>query len=291
MMRIKWVMVIFMVFGAAWAYCGGLTEENLVNVQEINVNGVNNIEVSYRWERISLFSGTTDTLIIKEYMSRDNSRYYAVVSNVDGKLTVTRGRRPWGILINTFDVRVEVYLPVSYRNAVTIKATSGKIDAAGELICGNIAIENSSGDILLNAVTTESARFKTRSGRIAAGPVSGEVSAESSSGRIELDMAGGALTAKATSGSIRCTVSENTGGISLTTSSGSVTLNVPQTLGFNFSSRTSSGSVSTPFPGKLFSPVSDRHTVQGVVNSESAEAVPAINIRTTSGSVRVRWLE
>lgn len=291
-MKTKLAMAAFFLLGAAAAYCGGLSESNLVNVREIPLDGVNSIAVAYTWERISLFNGTSDTLIIKEYMSRDNSRYYAVITNENGALTVKKGRRPWGILFNTFDVRIEVYLPASYANTVTIKATSGKIEAAGELACKNITIENTSGSVSLNAVTAESANVGTTSGRITIGSISGDVSAKTTSGRIELNSAGGAVTTKSTSGSVRCTASENTGDISLTTTSGGVTLNVPKTLGFNFSARTSSGSLSTPFPEKLFSPVTDRHTVQGVVTGGSVgETLPAITIRTDSGSVRVRWVE
>jgi hypothetical protein len=36
------------------------------------------------------------------------------------------------------------------------------------------------------------------------------------------------------------------------------------------------------------SPVTDRHTIQGAVNG-GGETIPTINIRTSSGSVRVRW--
>jgi DUF4097 and DUF4098 domain-containing protein YvlB len=330
-----------------WAYCGGLKESDLVNVQEIALDHINTIEVSYRWENIVLLSGTTETLIIKEYMSRDKTEYYAAINNRGGTLTIERGKRPLGILFNTFNVRVEVYLPASYRNAITIRATSGKIEAPGELVCSHITIENASGgitvnaltaesvdlettsgsircetvngnvnfrttsgSIAVNAVTAESARFKTTSGSIrcetvsgtidlrttsgsiAAGSIDGDVSAEATSGGITLNQVRGGLTAKTTSGSIRSTVAEGAGDIALTATSGGVTLNLPETFAFSFSSRTSSGSLNTPFADKLFSPVSDRHSAQGVVgNAAAARTIPAITIQTYSGSIRVRWID
>jgi lia operon protein LiaG len=290
-MKIKVVVVVFFIVNVMSVYCGGLKEENLVNEREIGLEHIDTIEIAYRWEEINLFRSNTDSLVIKEYMSRDNSNYYAAINTSNGRLIIERGKRPLGILFNTFNVRVEVYLPASYRNAITVKATSGRIKADGELVCSDITIENSSGSISVNTITAEAAHFKTSSGSIAIKNITGDVTAEASSGRIELNLAGGGLIAKTSSGSIRCTVSESAGDISLTASSGSVTLNLPETLAFNFSSRTSSGSLSTPFSDKLFSPVSDRHSAQGLVGGSASGTIPAIHIKTTSGSIRVKWID
>jgi DUF4097 and DUF4098 domain-containing protein YvlB len=315
-----------MFFIAFSASCIGNLE--LVNTQEIELDNIIDVKIKYSSENISLFMGTTDKLIIKEYMSEDNSRFYAQITNSGNTVNIKNGRRPFRLLFNSFNRRLEVYLPLSFKNTINIQALSGKIEAsAAELFCSNINIENSSGGIAINAITSDTVNIKTSSGGITLGTINGEVSiaslsgsirsqeingnanissgsgslvfasingnvsAQASSGRIELSLVNGSVNAKTTSGSIRCTAAGNAGDILLSSSSGSVTLNIPRSFIFNFSSKTSSGSLRTPFSDMLYSPANDRSITQGFIGSNNdSENIPTINIRTSSGSIRVEWI-
>jgi DUF4097 and DUF4098 domain-containing protein YvlB len=109
-----------------------------------------------------------------------------------------------------------------------------------------------------------------------------------------MESVNGAIDAKTASGGIRCTAAENAGDISITSSSGSVVLNLPRNFPFNFSSKTSSGSLRTPFPDRLFSPVSDRKLIQGVIDNDNTsrnQIENNINIMTGSGSIRINWID
>ncbi|MDR2485842.1 MAG: DUF4097 domain-containing protein [Treponema sp.] len=292
------------------AHGEGLMEMNLVNEQKIGLEHINTIAIVYGPEEIGLFKGNTDSLLIKEYMSRDNSNYYADILHSGNELTIKRGRRPAG-LFNTFHARVEVYIPISNTNNITIKTTSGSIEAVDEHIFSTINIESSSGSISVNSIAAGRVSLKassggircetikgntvikTASGNINAGSINGDVSAGTSSGRMELNMIAGTITAETSSGSIHCSIAENAGDVSFTTSSGNVNLNLPGNYSFNFSSKTSSGMVSTPFSEELFSPVSDKKSVQGVIRGNSgSEKTPDnnINIKTGSGSIKVNWI-
>lgn len=343
-MKTNILAAFFMVLSIVSAFCGGILEMELVNTQEIGLDRVNDIEVLYRSEKVALFKGTENMLIVKEYMNKNNSNYYARITNAGNKLIIERGRRPFG-LFNIVHARIEVYLPISYANALSIKTTSGTIEALDEYACSQIHIESSSGSISLNTVTAETANFKsssgsvhcenvngntnihTTSGRISFGNITGSVSVESSSGSIhgkkingninistssgdidfdhiignvstesssgaiKLNLVNGGINAKNSSGSIRCAVNENVGNISLITTSGSVGLNLPKNLNFSFSSRTSSGSLSTPFRDKLFSPIIDKNLVEGIIGGDTIpENSPQINIKTSSGSINVDWI-
>jgi DUF4097 and DUF4098 domain-containing protein YvlB len=357
-MKIKFFVVAIILNGVS-AYCGGLTEKDLVNKQEIGLEHIDSIEILYRWEKINLFRSNTDSLIIKEYMSRNNNNYYASITNSENKLIIRRGKRPIGFLINTFDIRVEIYIPVSNTN-MTIKTTSGRIIASDEYICAQMNLESSSGSISVNSIMAETVNLKTSSGsirgeringntniktssgnivfgsitgdvfvevssggvelnrisgaliakassgRIRSGMVNGnanihtnsgnivvdsidgDISTETSSGRIELKLVNGSITAETSSGNIHCSIAENARNISLTTSSGSVNLNLPRDHTFNFSSITSSGILSTPFSEKLYSPVSDRKLAQGIVGEDNPDN--DIDIKTNSGSIKVNWI-
>jgi DUF4097 and DUF4098 domain-containing protein YvlB len=323
--KTKFSILAVIILNGASAYCGGLSEEDLVNVQEISLEHITGIEIVYRWEKISIHQGDTDALVIKEYMSRDNPRYYADISNTGNKIVVERGRRPIGIFINTFNARAEVFIPKSYMNAISIRTTSGSIEVVDDFICQEITIKSSSGSIGINGIdsgliniTASSGSIrcerlwgntavKTKSGNINVGSMEGDMTAETSSGYIKIDRITGSLTASASSGNItggtaggdvnirtksgtiRCTAGENTGDITLVSSSGNVHVTIPENFSSNFSSRTSSGRLSTPFPEKLFSPISDKKLVQGIIG----EGNPAknINIRTSSGSIMVNWAD
>jgi DUF4097 and DUF4098 domain-containing protein YvlB len=315
----------FIFFPALSVFCGGNTE--LVNTQEIDLNNIFDVKIIYSSENISLFMGTTDKLIIKEYMSEDNSKYYAGISKSGNTVTIKNGQWPFRLFFNSFNRRLEVYIPLSYKNTINIKASSGKIESSAELFCSNLIIENSSGGITINAITADTVNIKTTSGGIKLGTISGEVStksssgsirsqkitgnvnissssgsvvfgningnvsAEASSGRIALSLVNGSVNAKTTSGSINCTVVENARDVLLISSSGSVTLNIPRSFIFNFSSRTSSGSLRTPFSDKLYSPVNDRSITQGFIGSNNGlENIPTVNIRTNSGSIKIDWV-
>jgi DUF4097 and DUF4098 domain-containing protein YvlB len=305
-MKMTFLALAFALLNGAAVYGGGLSEEDLVNEQEISLENIADIAILYRWEEVAIRQNDGDKFILKEYMNKNNPRYYASISNTGNKLIIQRGRRPIGALINTFNVRAEVFIPKSYMNAITIKTASGGIEAADEFICRSITIETTSGHIRVNSLAAETVNLKAASGSVIAGNIAGILSAETISGHVTIGQITGSLTANTSSGSvnseltngdlrvrtksgnIRCSAGEKTEHVSLDSISGGIRLAVPRNFDANFSSRTSSGRLSTPFPEKLFSPVSDRKSVQGVIGG--GHPTRNINIKTNSGSIRVSWI-
>jgi DUF4097 and DUF4098 domain-containing protein YvlB len=172
-------------------------------------------------------------------------------------------------------------------------------------IVGDVSVESSSGRIELNQIigaliakaSSGTIRCKTvdgnvnihaNSGDVFIDSVDGDVSTETSSGHIELKMVNGSITAETSSGNIYCSITENAGNIALTTLSGSINLNLPRNYTSKFSSKTSSGTLSTPFPEKLFSPVSDKKLIQGIIEGDNPSN--NIDIKTNSGSIKVNWI-
>ena len=313
-----------MFFIALSVFCNGNLE--LVNTQKIELDNIMDVKILYSSERVSLFMGTTNTLVIKEYMSENNSQYFANISKSGNIVTIENGRWPFKFLFNNFSRRLEVYLPLAYKNTTSIKTSSGNIEVF-DLICSKVAIESSSGSISLSSITADTMNIKSTSGRINVGTAHGEisivsssgqidinqatgiiiskassgsivfgtingnVSAETSSGSIEFGLVTGSVNAKTTSGPIRCTVGESAGNITFNTTSGGVRLNLPYNLQFSFSSRTTSGSLTTPFSDRLSHPVTDRNLTQGIIGGNNAsESIPTINIRTSSGFIKIEWI-
>ncbi|MCL2265916.1 MAG: DUF4097 domain-containing protein [Treponema sp.] len=278
---------LFVFFFAFSAFSNGNLE--LVNNQEIKLDNITDIKILYSSEKVSIYMGTTDKLIIKEFMNENNKQYYAKIDTRGNSLTIENGKTPFRPLFNIFMRRLEVYIPVSYMNAINIKTSSGSIDTS-DLFCQKIGVESSSGKILVSSITGQKINIKSSSGQIEIGALNGDISIESLSGSIELGKVTGSLNAKTTSGSIHCAVAENAGNISLLTTSGAVRLNLPQSLNFNFTSRTSSGKLTTPFSDKLSSPLTDKNLSQGIVsNNNGSRNISVIDIKTSSGHIRIEW--
>jgi hypothetical protein len=302
----KILVFALMLLNLTKVYCAGVSE-NPVNVQEIGLENIDNIIISYNSEKITLFNNSSDSFIIKEYMSKDDKKYYAKINNTRDGLIVEAGRRP-GFF--PFRARVEIYIPASNKN-ITIKMSSGGLEGNDEYTASSINIESSSGDISINSIIAKTVNFKAssgaircreikgntsvhaRSGSIVIDSINGNISAEASSGSIKLNSISGAVTAKASSGNIDCTIAENTGDITIISSSGGVSLKIPIDLAFNFSSKTSSGNLQTPFSDKLFIPISDKKSIQGIINGDNTfenQNLGNINIETRSGSIRINWI-
>ncbi|MDR0670181.1 MAG: DUF4097 domain-containing protein [Treponema sp.] len=272
---------------SARVYCGGSMEQ--VNIQELELTDTEIINILYHpWEKVTVYNSGTGNFLVKEYMNRNNRDYFAEITSSGNTLTIKNGRRPFTPLLNTFNARLEIYIPASYKNAITIRTKEGKVEIPGEFVCSKITVESTGGNISVNAISAREANFKTTSGNVSINEADGLVSVQTSSGRVRLNMAGGTTTATTRSGGITCTAAGSAENISLETNSGGITLNLPRGLEFNLSARTS-GTLSTPFPEKLSRRPEDKHAAEGVIGEAPART---INLRTKYGEpIRIRWVE
>jgi len=316
----------FSVLSLELAFAGGRPE--LVNAREIALDQIYTITIRYQSDDIILLRHDSDTLVIREYMSTNNSELFAAITRSGNELVVRGGNRP--VTFGAFGSRIEIFIPASERS-ISISSSSGDIVASGEHAASVFHIESSSGRIVANSVTADSVNIGSSSGRITAnsvtaaavniesssgriavgsitanranvesssggialGMVNGDISVRSTSGSIELDMANGAVDISSSSGRVRATLAGSVGDVSIETASGSVTLNLPYNFAFNFSSRTSSGNLNTPFDNRLFRPLTDRNSAQGVIGEDGVsdgDIHRNIDIRTGSGSIRVNWV-
>jgi len=126
-MKIVFSFLVF--FLAAFSvYSGGIGEVQLVNEQTIPLDNISDIDIFYRSEGITLLTGDTNSLVIKEYMSRDDSSYYANITSSGNKLTIRRGNRPLSSgFFNQLRVRVEVYIPRHPLLGFSVETSSGRI--------------------------------------------------------------------------------------------------------------------------------------------------------------------
>jgi DUF4097 and DUF4098 domain-containing protein YvlB len=268
-------LVLLLVTGAS-AYCGGLSEADLVNEREIGTENMRDIVILYQWESITVLHNSTDTIILKEYMSEDNPRYYAGITNAGNTVTIERGRRPVGLFLNSFNARVEVFIPKSYMNSVTIKTTSGNIELLDEFVCSTINMESSSGNIRVDNLRAGTAGIRASSGNINAGALEGDIFAETSSGQINLDRISGSLRATASSGGVKNALAQ--GNVSVSTGSGNINLGA---INGDVSLEASGGNIRTGIvEGNIRA-----ETMSGNINCSAGETMENIALASTSGGI------
>lgn len=102
----------------------GNKELQLSNTEEISTQGVEEINLSYVSENITIKESTSDKITVKEYLNLNEKNYYSSISKSGKTVTIERGKRP---PINMVKENVEIYLPKNYKGSLIVTTVSGTI--------------------------------------------------------------------------------------------------------------------------------------------------------------------
>ncbi len=163
-----------------------------------------------------------------------------------------------------------------------VRATTGSGAIEADSLSGSFYANSGSGSIegvrLRGAITVRSG-----SGSIDVSQSGGgEVDASSSSGSVHVNGVRGGLRASTSSGALRVQ-GEQTSNWRLSSSSGTVTIELAGTPKFALDARSSSGRIDTGFPVTVSGTIG-RRELRGSVNGGG----PLLYVRTSSGSIRIR---
>ncbi len=209
----------------------GVQSVNLVNTQEIDMSGIEEIMISYDDTSmdIDFYKGDSDKMIIKEYMFdgvTDDNFAIITTNNISGKVKVESGRKHYTVMI--FGImygseRVEVYLPKDYHGQIQAATSSGNVSCTHDMeLSGDFKIKTSSGDIKLKEVSAASISLTTSSGNIRMDKADGNRTFTASSGDIVILGGKGDSSASTSSGTID--ISNIEGSFKASSSSGDITL-------------------------------------------------------------------
>jgi DUF4097 and DUF4098 domain-containing protein YvlB len=153
---------------AVTAYCQNDWKSKPVNVQEISLDNIREIEISFNEENVSVLQGTTDKLVIKEYRNKDNGKFFAKITRSGDKLSIKRGFWLSWRLFSIVRSGIEISIPATYKNAVNIRTKNGNITCALAENADNVALKTTSGSITLDLPENLTADFsiKTVSGKL-----------------------------------------------------------------------------------------------------------------------------
>lgn len=283
-----------------FAGCSNPKSAQMTNELRFSLKGISSLTLSYDEEKITIFESDSDALVIKEYMTENKSSYYAEVTEGNESIYISEGGKPF--FKDGFSRYIEVYLPESYRENLTVTSTNGDIDFSGmNLDLSMLRVDNSSGNIRLDNAVASNIHLSSTSGTLDLGNIeANQISLETTSGSVICTKLNGNVTYTSTSGSadiksaigsgnykannsggLNVVYTEVNGNLSFFNKNDNITLTLPKNLEFEFQATTKNGSVSTNFQQDV---TVNGHTTSGRVGSNPTITV---KVETNNGDIEV----
>lgn len=284
-----------------------VSKGELRNTIEIPLSEAKDISIMYTSDNIKVFPAEGNTVVIKEYLSRERGAdALASVSITEGKAVVTGGIRWHFILFPWINLneRIEVYLPKEGLESLKLQVNSGNISAEEDfnMQAGSIFVTAKSGNIRWQDIKALQVKMETLSGNLRVGKVvadtlilsakSGNISGEELSGKAEFSAGSGNIRVtgfagsgdvSTNSGGIEVEAENVTGDMTFKAGSGNVKLVVPKNLSFTAEMNTRSGKIYTDFEDEM-NYNKDGNYAEGQIGETP---VGKMSLKAGSGNVRL----
>ena len=254
-------------------------KRELVNRVVVPLEGCHSVDVDYTAAQVELCHSYDGTLIVEEYMNRNDPSTFCMTSQLGGTVYVKSGRRQSQLLLQ---VRVKIYIPADFCGSLTVASQSGSIKSSEVWTLGQLTIRSISGSVKLELVDAPVILIHTTSGSIRVGEIKGAAKLYSVSGAVRCGQISGSGEFKTTSGGIQLGFDEICGPVTATSVSGGIRVGVPDGTGLQVELTTMSGGIHTVFDRYLT--FSRRRRATGVVGQ--APFYP-LTVRTTSGGIHI----
>ena len=206
---------------------------------------------------------------------------------------------------------LDVYLPVTAYEQITINSTNGRVDVSDfevddfriittnghialENMIGDVDVQTTNGRITASEISGDAVRIRTTNGHIELSGLTGDVDAQTSNGRITTSrMTGNDIRIRTTNGSLE--LSDVTGNIDAQTSNGRVTFN-NDTVEQNVNLQSTNGHINMNLVNQpeyaTFTLSTSRHqrtTIFGNNNEmqQFGDGRYEVTLRTTNGNITV----
>lgn len=292
--------IIFILYLLVLGGCSNSKSPQMANELQFSLNEVSELTISYDEEKITFFEGDSDELVIREYMTVNKSSYYAKVNQRSDSIHISEGDKPF--FKSGFSRYIEVYLPASYHQNLTITTTDGDIDLSNfDLDVSMLRVDSTSGTVQLNSATAsaihlsstsgtlklgsiqaEQIKLETTSGNVICSELNGDVTYTSTSGNADIKSVIGSGSYKANnSGKLNVAYTSVAGNLSFFNKNDNIDLTIPTDLEFNFEATTKNGSISTTFQESI--------TINGRMTSGTVGDNPTVTIKveTNNGNIQV----
>lgn len=265
------------------------------------LDGISEVVLSYDEEKVTFYQSEEDNLTVKEYMTENKNAYHAKVMQSGGKIQISEGGKP--LFHGSFSRSIEVYLPASYHENLTVTTTDGDIELSGLVLSLNACrVDSTAGTIRLNRVEAQNIDLSTTSGVLEADHLKadtiqidttsggvfckvldGNVTYTTTSGNAVIRSAAGGGSYRANnSGELNVVYTEVTGDLAFFNKNDGIAVTLPADLEFEFAAETKNGSIETSFPESV---TTDGRTASGTVGEHPTVTV---KMETKNGKIEVK---
>lgn len=281
--------------------CSHTQSPRLANELTFSLDGVSEVTISYDEESVTFYESGNDALTVREYMTESKRGCYARVEQRGGSIHIREGGKP--LLHDGFLRYIEVFLPASYQEDLTVTTTDGEIDlTAVRPSLHMLRVDSTSGTVRLGAadarsirlsttggvldadrLSADTVRIDTTSGSFSCKELAGDVSYTTTGGSADIQSAAGSGSYRVSNaGALHVVYTEVTGDLSFFNKNDDIFVTLPSDLEFTFEAVTKDGSVSTSFPECLST---EDRTTSGTVGAHPSVSVKA---ETNHGTIEVK---
>ncbi len=260
-----------------------LNEAKLVNTERIDREDIESIHIAYTSDTVRVFEGDSNEIVVEEFLSSSSKKAKAQIEkNNNTQLLIENGDRNVWLPFLKQNNHVDIYLPKGFQGNLSLRTNSGSIKLEDDLDLKTLKTEQNSGSLKVNTATAKEMTFKTGSGSIKGGTLEGSfINASSTSGSIKMKNLIGSSDLKTKSGSIKASFVSVEEYVKAESKSGSIKLELPKSLSFDFDGETNSGSLYTDFDMNL-SNANDK-----VHDSVGSGEKKAISVKVSSGNADI----
>jgi lia operon protein LiaG len=216
--------------------------------KSLNIQGIDEILVTMTSAQVHLIREETGYEVRFHYYGISLQEIKLVAENSNQTLSVS-AKRKYAFLGTVGDTRLDIFLPANYQQKMRIKTSSGKV-IVDSLDLAEFTLTTSSGGLEAENINAGRVTLNASSGKLSIRRLSAdelELKGTSSSVNIGECIVKGTRI-KTTSGSVAVTYREfENQNVAIDTTSGSVTLGLPDTAGFSIDAKMTPGKFRSDF--------------------------------------------
>lgn len=153
-----------------------------INIHKWAASDIETIKLKYYFEEILILPSPNNNIILKQYLSCNNSKYFDTVSKDGNAITITQGQRPFNV---TYQSKLKLYIPNKYKGTVELDVDEGSISVRGSLDLKTMMLNLAEGKIQADKLTvTNSLTAHAPDGVVYLTDCTGNVDVEVDSGSI-----------------------------------------------------------------------------------------------------------
>lgn len=222
----------------------------LVQEDAVSLDGVTDINIDFGSHEVEVLPGAEEEVRIKEYMNFDpDNGELTTIRKSGNDLDIESGSSQTHLFSMGTKKRIEIYIPDSYHNDMSIELGSGSIEIHKELQLSELEMEISSGKATADKIEAETSELKLSSGELIIDELTGKQDVKVESGRLELGLVTGNGRYHCSSGALIMQVSEIIGDMELEVTSGKIDAEFPKEASFRYRADVASGHADTYFDG------------------------------------------